>query len=212
MLREDQIQSFFNRGRSWLEETRSGQQWTGLQAEIIALDAVDQAKEIETEKNPRQPESKKPRVPSISTSSSSISDLALPLTPTRASMSPVGVYSPSASPTDAISMSRYLDFSSNSAFTSAQVRDHRRSPSEPSVSQKIAGKLRSGSNVSTIGTRDLARTRPTPTARGRGKGFRKASVDEGGHVRREITGSKEKSKAKAAGGQFSLGNARAQVK
>ncbi|KAE9401596.1 hypothetical protein BT96DRAFT_598528 [Gymnopus androsaceus JB14] len=130
MLREDQIRIFLDRGGAWLNETRSGQQWTGDQAEIhLISDVAEQGKDAGVEKNPRRAGSKKPRVPSISTSSS-ISDL--PSTPIRASVSPVDVYSLTASPLEApLSMSRHLDFSSNSAFTSAQTRDHRRSPSEP---------------------------------------------------------------------------------
>ncbi|KAF5389366.1 hypothetical protein D9757_004373 [Collybiopsis confluens] len=109
IAREHQIRDFFDRGRFWLEEARPGQSWTNDQAESLA--------------GPQ-----KSRLPSISTSTSSISDANTPLTPSEMFISPVDVYSPSASPKQSPVVSE---------FTYSDLTEtHKRTPSKPNKSNR----------------------------------------------------------------------------
>ncbi|KAJ3817648.1 hypothetical protein F5880DRAFT_1618091 [Lentinula raphanica] len=174
ICREEQIQRFFVQGSLWLDAVRPGQDWTSEKAKLMAANLATECKDDGVEVT-RGTEIRKSRVPSISTSSSSNSDLNVPTTPGRNSVSPVDVYSPSVSPLESPASSRYRkrDLWPDSP---SRTRDHKRSPSEPIANfQKYE---RTRNDFSTTGT---SRTR-AGRGRGRGRGLRKASMDEGQNV------------------------------
>ncbi|KAJ3749130.1 hypothetical protein DFH05DRAFT_1475596 [Lentinula detonsa] len=170
IMREDQIQNFFSHNPSWIDKVRPGQDWTGEQAKLMAASLAEEKDEgVEIT---RRTETRTRRVLSISTSSSSTSDINMPSTPSRNSVSPVDVYSPSTSPLESPTSSRY-GYRDLGADSPSRARDHKRSPSEPITTLQRFEQTRNDSSTT------VTRRAKPGRGRGRGRGLRKVSMDEG---------------------------------
>ncbi|KAJ7078917.1 hypothetical protein B0H15DRAFT_859723 [Mycena belliarum] len=208
MIRANSIEDAMKRGwNGFAEVQRAGHDWVGETADAFAAERLAYKEKEEatspTERTVKPRESgKRARMPSVSISSSSGSDVLLPLTPTTSPIQHVPLTPPLS------------DYSMSEADT-AWVREHssstrKRTPSEPSTRNTGNSKPRSrsittASNVKdTAGDRSAGQTasgaanRGPKHSRGRGGG---ASSNNSRGTRRSIGNAESLSSGRGRGGR-----------